>query len=613
MPPFEFLGPYRIGKPLGRGGMGTVFTAVHVKTGEKVAVKLISAHVADEKRFRRRFDDEVKTLQQLKHKNIVRLIGFGEEEGQLFYSMELVEGETLQQRIRREKKVGWLPAINIAIEVCAALKHAHDFGVIHRDLKPANLLLAADNGVKLVDFGIAKIFGDGEQTMAGAVLGTADYMAPEQATGSGVTVRTDLYALGSVMYAMLTGRPPFRGKNVTEVITSLKRDRPVPLDIVDPNLPEDVVELVHQLLEKTPEARPPTALAVMNRLKAMRAGLQKNETVLGERSATKVSGAAAEHSRSSRRVDPDSATDDSDSKSRNRERTVVSSSDSSSPPIANPDSPTIASCESSSNTADPLESEIEFDREAISETRTHFQTVSEGERRPGFFQTETSDNEPEWMGRLAVAGMLVVLLIAAGLIFSATRPPSADQLYSSAMDAGDMGAMTAFLKRFPDDARFVEINDLYMQSLLAGQLKRMETQRKLGVTPLHAFEEAFYAAMDGRNQHPVESSETLEQWLVVYDSPESELSPNLSRLIELARYEQTQLQERGGKVIIDDRAKAMIVEIQSLANDTDTEFARKKLHGIIDSFRSMEWAAPAVKEAETQLRALEEFAEEESK
>jgi serine/threonine protein kinase len=152
MPPFEFLGPYRIGKPLGRGGMGTVFAAVHVKTGEKVAVKLISAHVADEKRFRRRFDDEVKTLQQLKHKNIVRLIGFGEEEGQLFYSMELVEGETLQQWVRREKKVSWLPAINIAIEVCAALKHAHDFGVIHRDLKPANLMLAADNGVKLVDW-----------------------------------------------------------------------------------------------------------------------------------------------------------------------------------------------------------------------------------------------------------------------------------------------------------------------------------------------------------------------------------------------------------------------------------------------------------------------------
>ncbi len=269
MTSFEFLGPYRIGKPLGKGGMGSVFAAVHEKSGEKVAVKLIAAHVADEPRFRRRFDDEVKTLQQLRHKNIVRLIGFGEEKGQLFYSMELVEGETLQARIRREKKISWLPALNIGIDICAALKHAHDFGVIHRDLKPANLLLGSDDGVKLVDFGIAKIFGDGEQTLAGSVLGTADYMAPEQATGSGVTVRTDLYAFGSVMYAMLAGRPPFRGKNVTEVIESLKRDRPVPLELIDPNLPEEIVDLVHQLLEKRPEDRPPTALSVMNRLKAM--------------------------------------------------------------------------------------------------------------------------------------------------------------------------------------------------------------------------------------------------------------------------------------------------------------------------------------------------------
>ncbi len=608
MPPFEFLGPYRIGKPLGRGGMGTVFAAVHEKSGDTVAVKLISAHVAEEARFRRRFDDEVKTLQQLKHKNIVRLIGFGEEQGQLFYSMELVEGETLQQRIRREKKVSWLPAINIAIEVCAALKHAHDFGVIHRDLKPANLLLAADDGVKLVDFGIAKIFGDGEQTLAGSVLGTADYMAPEQATGSGVTVRTDLYALGSVMYAMLTGRPPFRGKNVTEVMTSLKRDRPAPLDMVDASLPDDIVELVHQLLEKNPESRPPTALAVMNRLKAMRAGLQKEETVLGGRSATKIAEAGDDGSISSGSIDPDSATDDSEAKSSHRKRTVATSG-SSAGPLANPDSPTIASDPGSDNTDNPLDSEIDFDPEQESETRTHFQTVSEGDRRPGFFETNVDETESVWSGRFAIAGMTVVLLLLVGLVVNAMRPPSANDLYAAAIDADDAGAMGAFLKRFPNDPRVAEVHDLYMQSQLDGQLRRMKTQRKLGITPLSAFEESFCAAMERRNLEPIESSERLKQWLVVYDSPESELSSNLSRLIEIARYEQGQLTSRGKRVILDPRAEEMIANVRSFANDPDTEFVRTKLIGIIKTFQSIDWAEPAVKEAERQLQALDEFAD----
>lgn len=610
MPPFEFLGPYRIGKPLGRGGMGTVFAAIHEKSGEKVAVKLISAQVADEVRFRRRFDDEVKTLQQLKHKNIVRLIGFGEEQGQLFYSMELVEGETLQQRIRRDKKVSWLPAINIAIEVCAALKHAHDFGVIHRDLKPANLLLMPGEGVKLVDFGIAKIFGDSEQTMVGSVLGTADYMAPEQATGSGVTARTDLYALGSVMYAMLTGRPPFRGKNVTEVISSLKRDRPAPLDMIDPNLPDDIVELVHQLLEKNPESRPPTALAVMNRLKAMRAGLQKEDTVLGARSATKVGQRVADRSDSSESIDPDSATDDSDAKASHRNSTVVASG-SSGVAAANPDSPTIASDSGSDNTDNPLDVEIEFDPEQESQTRTHFQTVSESDRRPGFFQTGIDEPESVWSGRLAIAVMTAVLLLLVGLVVNAMRPPSADDLYTAVIESDDTSAMAAFLKRFPEDPRSVEVQDLHMHSQLEGQLRRIEIQKKLGITPLHPFEESFRAAMEGRRLDPVDSSERLKQWLVVYDAPESQQDPNLSRLIEIARYEQEQLIKRGARVVIDPRAEEMIADVRFLASEPDTEFVRKKLIGIIESFRSIDWAEPAVKEATRQLQALEEHSEDE--
>ena len=271
----EFLGPYRIGETLGKGGMGSVYRAKHEKTGEPVAVKLISPQVSDDMRFRRRFDMEIETLRMLGHRNIVKLIGYGEEQGLLFYSMEYVDGETLQAIIRREKKLGWAAAVDIAIQIASALKHAHDIGVFHRDLKPANLLVDKTGSVKLVDFGISKIFGR-ELTAVGSIMGTADYMAPEQATGGPTTARTDLFALGLVLYSMLCGKPPFRGKNVTEVIAALTQQEPVPLELIDPHLPEDIVQLVNDLLEKQPEDRPPTALVVLNRLKAMKAGLEQS-------------------------------------------------------------------------------------------------------------------------------------------------------------------------------------------------------------------------------------------------------------------------------------------------------------------------------------------------
>lgn len=248
MAPFEFAGPYRLGKMIGRGGMGTVYSAVHEVTGERVAVKIIAAHVADEKRFQRRFSDEIRTLTRLKHRNIVTLIGQGEQCGQLFYSMELIDGESLQQKLRREKRLAWPEVLEMAIDICAALKHAHDFGAIHRDLKPANLLIDQEGVVKLVDFGVAKLFGSHEQTAAGSILGTADYMAPEQAAGQPVTPRTDLYALGNVLYACFTGRPPFANRTLTEVLEALKNEEPIRVDAIVPDLPAEIAELIHDLL-----------------------------------------------------------------------------------------------------------------------------------------------------------------------------------------------------------------------------------------------------------------------------------------------------------------------------------------------------------------------------
>ena len=205
------------------------FEATDEITGELVAVKLIAAHANEDERFRRRFEAEFKALDKLRHPGIVRLIGHGQQAGRMFYSMERVRGRTLHAIIRESegKRLDWQTALPWAIQIASALKHAHDYGIIHRDLKPANLIISDEHSdvgdaaigaaggpgrVKIVDFGIAKVFGVGEQTLAGSVLGTADFMAPEQAGDGPITPRTDLYALGSVMYAMLAGRAPFAGR-----------------------------------------------------------------------------------------------------------------------------------------------------------------------------------------------------------------------------------------------------------------------------------------------------------------------------------------------------------------------------------------------------------------
>jgi serine/threonine protein kinase len=272
-PEFEYIGPYRVVRTLGQGGMGTVYHGVNNKTNDPVAIKVISAGMAQHQRFRRRFDAEIQTLLKLKHPGIVQLIGFGEEKGLLFYSMEYVDGENLQQLLRREKRMAWPRVIDMAIEICSALKHAHDFGIIHRDLKPANLMINSQGRVKLTDFGIAKLFGGADSTVEGSVLGTADFMPPEQAEGKPVSVRSDLYSLGSVCYAALTGRAPFQGKTIPEVLFNVRYGAITPIASLAPDTPTELCDLVEELLAREPSLRPPTGLVVGNRFQSLKMGL----------------------------------------------------------------------------------------------------------------------------------------------------------------------------------------------------------------------------------------------------------------------------------------------------------------------------------------------------
>jgi serine/threonine-protein kinase len=205
------LGNWIVYKELGRGGMGRVFLGREELTGRQVALKVLAAELAQEVGFLQRFQREIEALQKLDHPNIVHFYKSGYENGFYYYAMEYVEGENLEEILAKRQRLPYDEVLAIAQQVCAALKHAHDHGIIHRDLKPPNLLMTADGVVKLTDFGIAKVFAADNLTSTGSVLGTAEFMSPEQATGKPVSKRSDLYSLGVVLYALLTGRPPFQG------------------------------------------------------------------------------------------------------------------------------------------------------------------------------------------------------------------------------------------------------------------------------------------------------------------------------------------------------------------------------------------------------------------
>lgn len=264
------LGPYRVLRQLGRGGMGAVYEAEDTGSGEHVAIKVLAAHLSDDPGIRSRFLAEIETLKNLRSRGIVQLLSFGEQDGQPFFAMELVEGKSLDQMLRDGTRFDWRTTVDTALAVTRALKSAHDHGVIHRDLKPGNLLVTEDGSVKLADFGIAKLFGGDAHTAQGNFVGTADYMAPEQASGKPIDHRADLYALGLVMFAMLAGKPPFRGKHLSEVIEKQRKTKPPRISTVVDNVPAELEELIDRLLSKKPDGRPPNALALSRLLTAIR-------------------------------------------------------------------------------------------------------------------------------------------------------------------------------------------------------------------------------------------------------------------------------------------------------------------------------------------------------
>ncbi len=267
------VGEYEIVGPLGKGGMGIVYSARHPVIGKRVAVKVLRGDYAADPEAVERFVSEARAVNEIGHPNIVDIFAFGElPDGRPFFVMELLEGESLRQRLHRDKQVPLVEALSILVPVCGALAAAHKAGIVHRDLKPDNVMIVRgrEGGrvIKLLDFGVAKLSSGKGPTRVGLVLGTPRYMAPEQIRGLPVEARGDLYALGVLLYETICGHPPFSGKTIDE-ITASRAAGLMAMHIHVPAVPAALERLVERLLDAEPTRRPESATIVQIELAGM--------------------------------------------------------------------------------------------------------------------------------------------------------------------------------------------------------------------------------------------------------------------------------------------------------------------------------------------------------
>lgn len=639
------LGPYAIRRRIGRGGMGTVYEAVDA-AGRPVAIKTLSAYLGDETGLRRRFEAEIETLKGLRHPGIVRLIAFGEDEGVPFFAMELVPGRSLEETLKAGRTFSWQETVTVAGEIARALKAAHDQGIVHRDLKPANLLLPDEpgGGVKLADFGIARLFGDTGQTLAGTVVGTAEYMAPEQAAGGPVDHRVDLYALGLVMYAMLVGRPPFRGAEVGEVLRRQQRETPARVSAFVTEVPATLDRLIEKLLAKDPAERPATALALGRLLAAIEQDPQPPNPAVPTRAADPVAAAHPAAATVDFRggntllgLDPPPEFPPGVDLLSVTRATVAGAA-----PNPATHSPAAMAADARGQAATlPFVNPTAADGPASLAHRptepapglrkpqfpadTRFTTVEELDRSQQ--DQAARQRRREGLTRFGLAGGLVALVVAVGYVVS--QPVSRDTLHERIMAvADDPGAdlrdatdlIDLFLARHGDDPRAVTIRSL-RRSLDLDALEREARRRPRTSGPLGPLERDYRAALAREQESPLACLAGLEAILALHGagSPtgdEPSTTADTSLWLDLTRRQIDRVRPLAAREREEDaaRAAATLGEAASLATLAETTadqatreglLARRRrlLSGLVEIFADRPHVANAVTEARRLLAA----------
>jgi hypothetical protein len=599
------LGPYTIRGRLGRGGMGTVYEGVD-QAGVSVAVKTLSAQLGDDAGLRRRFEAEIETLQGLRHPGIVRLLAFGEDEGRPFFAMELVRGRSLEEILKSGRHFDWPEATAIAADIARALKAAHDQGIVHRDLKPANLLFpdepASDSRVKLADFGIARLFGDAGHTQAGTVVGTAEYMAPEQAAGGAVDARVDLYALGLVLFAMLTGRPPFRGGEIADVLRRQRTEQPPRVSAIVAEVPQAVDDLVARLLTKDPAGRPANALAVGRALAAIEGAALDGRLI-------QVGGASAVATDHANGDTPTAAVPPGVDLLAATRVTGGAADPAAKQPLTRPASQaggSLAHRATRLNRSDP--------RPPVGGSR--FTTVEELHEAANAQAKRTARRDHAV--RLAVAGSLLAVVAAGG--YAALRPPTADQLHDRIRaiaarpdgDLRDAGPLIGlFLARFPTDPRAAGVRSLDHE-LQLDALERRTRRRPRDDAALPPIERDYRAAIAREPESPLACLAALEAILSLHGASRSG-PDDIALWLGLVRRQIDRVAPLAERERQEDlaRAAATLAEADSIATEADkaapAERARlaarrrELLEGLVEIYGPRPHAAAPVAEARRRL------------
>jgi len=248
-------GRYEIIEELGEGGMGRVYRVQDTKVNEEIALKLIKTEIAAEKKTIDRFKGELKTARKIRHKNVCGMYDLGEEKGLHFITMEYVSGENLKSLIKRENRLEPEKIISIAKQMCEGLSEAHRLGVVHRDLKPSNIMIDKEGNARIMDFGIARSLRTEGITDSGVIIGTPDYMSPEQVVGKDVDQRSDIYSLGVILYEMITGQVPFVGDTPLSVAYQHRHEPPPDPRTINEQIDEGMSHLVLKCLKKDKENR----------------------------------------------------------------------------------------------------------------------------------------------------------------------------------------------------------------------------------------------------------------------------------------------------------------------------------------------------------------------
>lgn len=641
---WERLGPYRIERRIGRGGMGIVYSAVTDVTGERTAVKVLPTDGRDDG-LSERFAAEIDSLRMLSHPNIVRILGYGEEQDCRYYVMELIDGLNLQELIDRGQPLLWQEATRIGVQVCRALKHAHDHGVIHRDIKPANLLLSRDGLVKLSDFGIAKTFGNSGLTADGGVIGTAEYMSPEQADGRPVTSRTDLYSLGGVLYALLAGRPPFRARNFVDMLQMQRFAEPEPLVRVVPTVPRALNDLVLHLLQKDPAKRVPTALVAGRQLESM---LAYDHAVQGSGAHSEDFSVNPVDIRAASTRDPRAAPKAGHSAdvrfSVNAEVAetpaapqVGDDADLGPSPDVTMDPPAVArAAEVQSDVVPESRSEHVLERGATADFRVApppprmptaaglspridrsmgvsvertYTPISKNDRGPRI----PEDDEPTpWISPGTWA--LVVAMLAVGLsVWYWLQPPAAEKLYAQIKDAASDGKVEqlinvenriqAFIDHYPGDRRVREMQ-AYLDEIELHRLeRRFEFRAKFfskneGLTPI---ERMYFEALGYMHLNPELGRKKL-QALVDLFRDTKDASKQTRECLQLAMKQLDRLDRSLPQQVSADRQllEQKLAEADVL-DGTDPAAAQRMRAAIVELYGSEGWAASLVEQARSAL------------